>query len=232
MSAPSEVWLETGRLAELGLLSAELVHELRQPVFAIKALTQLMRTRLPPAEHATLDLMLSQVGALETLLARYAGSGRRPGVERVPLLLSVAVEAGVSLLRGRANGRGVRLETHFETDRFPVLGDPVAVQQVTQNLLQNALDAARSRVEVRAADGRLTILDDGPGLATEVRDHLFEPFYTTKPPGQGTGLGLAVVSHLVSAIGARIEVDSGPTGTRFTVTFLALRDETCDGRDG
>ena len=218
-------WLETGRLAELGLLTAELVHELRQPVFAIKALTQLMRARLPAAEHETLDIMLGQVGALETLLQRYAGSGRRPGVERVPLLLSPSVEAGVALLQARATARGVRLETVLEPDLFPVLGDPVAVQQVTQNLVQNALDAARARVHVRAADGRLTITDDGGGLADEVREHLFEPFYTTKPPGQGTGLGLAVVAHLVEALGATIAVTSGPTGTRFTVTFLAMREE-------
>lgn len=225
-------WLETGRLAELGLLSAELVHELRQPVFAIKALTQLMRTRLPASEHETLDVMLGQVGALETLLQRYAGSGRRPGVERVPMLLSPAVEAGVGLLRGRATARGVTLLTALEPDRFPVLGDPVAVQQVTQNLVQNALDAARHQVEVRASAGRLTVTDDGAGLDDEVREHLFEPFYTTKPLGQGTGLGLAVVAHLVESLGGQIEVESAPTGTRFTVTFLAMRDETLDRENG
>ena len=231
VNLPTETWLETGRLAELGLMSSELVHELRQPVFAIKALTQLLRARMPAAEHATLDLVLGQVDALETLLQRYAGSGRRPGTERVPLLLGPAVEAGASLLRPRATARGVRLEVLLEPDRFPVLGDPVGIQQVTQNLVQNALDAARGRVEVRASEGRLIVSDDGPGLPDAVREHLFEPFYTTKPPGQGTGLGLAVVSHLTRAVGARVEVESGPSGTRFTVIFLGVDDETCDGRE-
>lgn len=226
-------WVETARLAELGLLTAELTHELRQPVFAIKALCQLMRGRLPPAEQATMDLVLAQVGTLETLLHRYAGSGRRPGANAVPLMLSPAVESGASLLRPRALARGLRLDVRLEPDEFAVLGDAVAIQQITSNLLQNALDAARTGVEVVSAGGRLIILDDGPGLPAEVRAHLFEPFYTTKPPGQGTGLGLAVVRQLVDAIGATIDLESDHSGTRFTVAFApAQRGEPADGVRG
>ncbi len=219
-----ERWLETARLAELGLLTAELTHELRQPVFAIKALTQLLRTRMPPSEHGTMDLLLAQVGTLETLLSRYAGSGRRPGAVAVPLMLGPAVESGASLLSARAVARGLRLELRVEPDRFAILGDHVAIQQITSNLLQNALDAARTGVVVSAASGQLIVADDGPGLPEEVRAHLFEPFYTTKPPGQGTGLGLAVVRQLVETIGATISLDSDAEGTTFKVAFAEVRD--------
>ncbi len=217
-------WLETARLAELGLLTAELTHELRQPVFAIKALAQLLRGRVAPTDQATLDLLLSQVGALETLLHRYAGSGRRPGAVPVPLMLGPAVESGANLLRTRANARGLKLTLSVEPDRFAVMGDPVAIQQITSNLLQNALDAARTGVVVSASDGALVVADDGPGLPELVRDHLFEPFFTTKPPGQGTGLGLAVVRQLADAIGASISLDSTPEGTTFRVSFAAVRE--------
>lgn len=225
-------WLETGRLAELGLLTAELTHELRQPVFAIKALAQLLRGRLPPQEQATLDLLLSQVNTVETLLHRYAGSGRRPGAHPIPLMLGPSVESGASLLRARAAARGLSLDLQVEPDRFAVLGDPVAIQQITSNLLQNALDAARTRVEVLSADGRLVVSDDGPGLPDEVRAHLFEPFYTTKPPGKGTGLGLAVVRQLSDALGATVTLESSTAGTRFTVSFAPVHDDACVGRNG
>ena len=217
-----ERWLETARLAELGLLSAELTHELRQPVFAIKALAQLLRSRAAGPDSATLDLLLSQVGTLETLLHRYAGSGRRPGEVAVPLMLGPAVEAGAGLLRPRAVSRGLALAVEVEPDEFAVLGDPVAVQQITSNLLQNALDAARSRVVVRSARGCLSVIDDGPGVAEDVRDHLFEPFFTTKPPGKGTGLGLAVVRQLADVVGATIALASDSGGTSFTVRFRPL----------
>jgi len=227
-----ERWLETARLAELGLLSAELTHELRQPVFAIKALAQLLRSRAVGPDMATFDLLLSQVGTLETLLHRYAGSGRRPGEVAVPLMLGPAVEAGVGLLRPRAVSRGLALDLQVEPDEFAVLGDPVAVQQITSNLLQNALDAARSRVVVRSARGSLSVFDDGPGLADDVRAHMFEPFFTTKPPGKGTGLGLAVVRQLTEAVGATIALDSGEDGTRFTVRFRPLEGSTTAERAG
>lgn len=227
-----ERWLETARLAELGLLSAELTHELRQPVFAIKALAQLLRSRASGPDMATFDLLLSQVGTLETLLHRYAGSGRRPGEVAVPLMLGPAVEAGAGLLRSRAVSRGLALALEVEPDEFAVLGDAVAVQQITSNLLQNALDAARSRVVVRAARGCLSVFDDGPGLADDVRAHLFEPFYTTKPPGQGTGLGLAVVRQLAEGVGATIHLDSGGEGTRFTVRFKPLVEVGTAESDG
>lgn len=218
MSGP-ERWLELGRLAELGMLSAELVHELRQPVFAIKATAQLMASRSREAPSEQLNTLLEQVVALETLLARYATTGRRPSGAPIPVQLSAAVEAGVSLLRSRAMQRGVSLEATLGPDEFPVLADPVAIQQVTCNLVQNALDAARSRVEVRAARGLLEVSDDGPGISDEVRGRLFEPFLTTKAPGKGTGLGLAVTRHLVESIGGSISWQSDGQGTRFVVSF-------------
>ena len=219
MSSPPERWLETGRLAELGLLTAELVHELRQPVFAIKALAQLAAARNGTADPATLGLILDQVETLETLLHRYAGSGRRPAAAASPVILGHAVEAGVALLRPRAAARGRALLLDLEVDRFAILGDAVAIQQVTANLVANALDAARGTVRVRSAAGVLEVSDDGAGLPPEVQARLFEPFFTTKPPGQGTGLGLAVSRELVEGFGGTISFETSAQGTRFVVSF-------------
>lgn len=224
MSAPERV-LETGRLAELGLLASEMVHELRQPVFAIKALAQLLALRLPESERAQTGLLLEQINLLEALLARYAGSARRPSALHQPVALGPAVESGVVLLRPRANERGLALEIELGDDHAAVIADPVSVQQVTANLVANALDAARSRVVVRAGQARLVVEDDGPGIPPEVAARLFEPFYTTKPPGKGTGLGLTVVRHLVESSGGELRWESDEQGTRFVVVFRKLEPE-------
>lgn len=224
MSAP-ERYLETGRLAELGLLASEMVHELRQPVFAIKALAQMMHGRVLDGDRAQMALLLDQVTTLETLLGRYAGSARRPSSLVQPVVLGPAVESGVILLRARAIDRGVRLVLDLVPDEAPVLADPTSIQQVTANLVANAIDAARSQVTVRTGLASLEVEDDGPGISPEVGARLFEPFYTTKPPGKGTGLGLAVVRHLVETAGGDVRWQSDDEGTRFTVSFRRLTTE-------
>jgi two-component system C4-dicarboxylate transport sensor histidine kinase DctB len=223
VQAGPEHWLETGRLAELGLLTSELVHELRQPVFAIKALAQLLTARGNGAEAGQLGVLLDQVGVLEELLDRYSGSTRKPSASHAgPLLLGEAVERGVAVVRSRAVRAGVDLGVALDRAGPPVRGDPVAVQQITSNLLSNAIDAARSRVAVRVRGAVLEVEDDGPGIAAEVKDTLFDPFVTTKEPGVGTGLGLAVTRHLVDAAGASLVCKSGASGTCFTVAFLPV----------
>lgn len=220
MTAP-ERWLETGRLAELGLLSAELVHELRQPTFAIKATAQIMRTRAEGRDAEQLDTLLHQVEVLEQVINRYAGSGRRPTAEITALQLGPAVEAGVEVLRHRAGLKNIRLALDVVDGGGVVRGEDVAIQQVTTNLVQNALDAAESLVTVRVEDGVLTVTDDGPGIAKSVRDRLFEPFVTSKPPGKGTGLGLAVSRHLMVLAGGTLELLAGMP-TSFVATFQRI----------
>jgi two-component system C4-dicarboxylate transport sensor histidine kinase DctB len=128
------------------------------------------------------------------------------------------------LLKHRAEARGVALELAIDGDGGLVRGEQAAIQQVTTNLVQNALDAASSRVEVRANGGVLTVVDDGPGVDERLRPRLFEPFVTTKPPGKGTGLGLAVSRHLMQALGGDlvyVDPAAAGDGTRFVATFVA-----------
>jgi signal transduction histidine kinase len=100
-----------------------------------------------------------------------------------------------------------------------VRGEQAAIQQVTTNLVQNAIDAARTRVDVRVQACVLTVEDDGSGVTPEVKARLFEPFVTSKPPGKGTGLGLAVSRHLMHLLGGSLVLDEASPGTRFVATF-------------
>ncbi len=212
--------LELGRLAELGLLSAELVHELRQPIFAVRAMGQLLERRLVDDEQrAQLQAMLDQLSHAALLLDRHAASSRRPGPVLQLLPLAPPVEAGVALLRHRA--RQVRKQLHVQVgaNSRSISGDPVAIQQITANLVANALDAARRRVDVRVDGDLLRVEDDGPGIPEEHRDRIFEPFFSTKAPGAGTGLGLAITHHLVQASGGHLACASSSAGTVFSVRF-------------
>ena len=221
MSNNPDRLLALGQLAELGLLSAELVHELRQPVFAVKAMAQILRRRLEGEDDdlAQLDGMLQQLGVAEEILDRYAVSGRRPTPRLRPTPLAPPVEAGVALLQHRARSHQKQLEILVGRVGPAIDGDPVSIQQITANLVANALYAARHRVEVRVSGPLLEVLDDGPGIPQHLRDRIFEPFFSTKPPGRGTGLGLAITHHLVTQSGGEMDCDSGDRGTLFSVRF-------------
>jgi len=210
--------LETGRLAELGLQASSLVHELRQSVFAIKAFGQLLVDDVSEASKPHLDALLDQVVVLETLIERYGASSRRPTGETFPTDLGEAVTAGAETVT--AHRSGVEIVVDAEAGRNWVNADPIAVRQITGNLMRNAVDAARSRVEVEVNACCLTVKDDGPGILPDIESRLGEPFVTSKPPGEGTGLGLAVTRSLIAAVGGGLEWHTGDTGTCFTVRFV------------
>lgn len=218
-AAPSpEDWLEVGRLAEVGLLSAELVHELRQPLFAARALLQLHAARGCGAAPE-LDQILEQLSHVEGLLQAWSGAGRpSAGVEAV-VPLAPPVRAAARVLEPRMRRLQRSLQLHLSDASGRVLGDPIAVQQIATNLLANAADAARSAVEVRLEGQTLLVRDDGRGLPPAVEARMFEPFFTTKGPQRGTGLGLAITRQLVAGVGARLSWDTSAGGTVFRVDF-------------
>jgi two-component system NtrC family sensor kinase len=120
----------------------------------------------------------------------------------------------------------VELALELEAGLPPLRGDEDQLRQAVLALLMNARDATPAGGRVRVSTGagqdvvRLSVTDEGAGIPPEIRDRVFTPFFTTKPPGQGTGLGLPVCHGIVAAHGGRIEVDStmGP-GTRVSLVL-------------
>ena len=119
----------------------------------------------------------------------------------------------------------VELEFSLDSEPVPVVGDAVGLRRLLVNLVLNAVDAVGEsggritiRVEHTAGRAVLEVADDGPGIAPEVREHLFEPFFTQRRQGRGSGLGLAVVYGIASAHGGDVDVRSVPgEGARFIV---------------
>jgi len=231
------------RLEALGKLAGGVAHDFNNLLTAISAFGEFAHARadeLPPdvAElvRADLDHVIATAhrgGALTEQLATFS---RRRGAERTPLDVNAAIADLVPTLE-RLVAAPVRIETMLAPDIPRVLMDPGQLTQVMLNLVVNARDAMPEggRVLVRTAlledddaarplgtpAGRwvlVEVLDEGVGMSAEVRERIFEPYFTTKPMGRGTGLGLAVVYGLVESAGGSVTVWSVEgEGTSFRV---------------
>jgi two-component system, NtrC family, sensor histidine kinase HydH len=201
-------------LASLGRLLAGVAHEVRNPFAGIRSTVQLWQ-RLPDQAQtpASLDAVLQAVDRLNALVGRLLYFARTGWEEPRPVDLNAVVRETVELVRAQADLQGVRLETDLAPSLPPLAGSPQAMQQVVLNLATNALQAmptgGRLTFQTRALDGphraELRVADSGPGVSAEVRPHLFEPFYTTRP--EGTGLGLALCREIVRQHGGDIDLE-------------------------
>lgn len=196
-----EAYVQAASMAELGVLTASLLHELRQPLFAIKAHAQLARGEAV-AKPERLDRILDQVNHIESLV-RYYGNFGATGEPEVVYDLNDPVRAAVDMIAHRSKKSGVALDIELWADGLLVRGREVAARQIVINLVQNAFDAVevqRGRVVVRTRDMgrsvRLEVEEDGGGVPMAIRDRMFDPFITTKPAGRGTGLGLYISRKL------------------------------------
>ena len=129
----------------------------------------------------------------------------------------------LAVLNAKARSKSVAVSLDVEADLPRIQGFGGELNQVWANLVDNALDAARTHVAVAA--GRqghsvvVRVADDGAGFPPEIRERIFDPFFTTKPVGQGTGLGLDIARRLVQRHRGEVEVDSRPGSTQFSVTL-------------
>jgi two-component system C4-dicarboxylate transport sensor histidine kinase DctB len=225
---------QSSKLAALGQMSAAVSHELNQPLAAMKtylAGARLLLGRNRPDEALVsfhrIDDLLERMGAITRQLKSYA---RKGGDSLGPVDLNSAIGAVLSMMELQLKQEAVDIiRTAPETPVW-VLGDRVRIEQVLVNLLRNAIDATQGvvdpEIEIRLVGGEnasLTVRDNGYGV--DDLDALFEPFYTTKQPGEGVGLGLAISSGIVTDLGGRLlvrNVEDG--GALFEMQLPILTD--------
>jgi signal transduction histidine kinase len=139
--------------------------------------------------------------------------------------LAGSLNDSVTLLVYKARKKSVGIDVRIEPNLPRVRAIGGDLNQVWTNLIDNAIDAVREsgRVTVSAARQRdfvvVRVVDDGAGIPSEIRDRIFDPFFTSKPVGQGTGLGLDIARQLVRRNDGDIEVESQPGRTEFRVTL-------------
>lgn len=212
---------QSSKLAALGEMSAAVSHELNQPLAAMKtylagARLLLSRNRAEEAlaSFGRIDDLIERMGAITRQLKSFA---RKGGDDFVPVDLGDAFKGALSMMEPQLRQRELHITQILPDRPVMIMGDQVRVEQVIINLLRNALDATKSvaepEVEVILASGEtatLTVRDNGEGI--DDFDALFEPFYTTKQPGDGVGLGLAISSGIVSDLGGRLTARNGENG--------------------
>ncbi|WP_102107385.1 sensor histidine kinase [Oceaniglobus roseus] len=226
---------QTSKLAVLGEMSAAVSHELNQPLAAMKtylAGARLLLKRKRPDEalssFARIDDLIDRMGAITRQLKSYA---RRGSEAFEPMDLRLSVSAALAMMEPQLKQRDVEIAKSLPRMPVWVRGDRLRVEQVIINLLRNALDATkdrpRAKIEILLAAGTvasLSVRDNGTGIAD--LDHLFEPFYTTKAPGDGVGLGLAISSGIVADLGGRLTARNGREGGAvFEMQLPILEDQ-------
>ena len=213
--------VQSSKLAALGEMSAAVSHELNQPLAAMKTylagaklLLQRRRTEEALASFQRIDDLIERMGAITRQLKSYA---RKGGEAFEPVDMRHCVSGALTMMEPQLKIRVVRITRALPRQPVMVMVDKLRLEQVIINLLRNALDATKQvpspQIEIMLAAGEtatLTVRDNGHGI--EDLDNLFEPFYTTKKPGEGVGLGLAISSGIVTDLGGRLTARNAESG--------------------
>lgn len=210
------------RLEALGRMAAEIAHEVRNPLGSLELFSTMLVDELEdrPEARELADQVLLGVRHLSGTVTRLLAAVRgRPLTRQVADAAALAREVCASLAPVAAS-RGVRLAPPSHGAMVPAAVDAEGVRQALLNLVGNALEVSPKDGEIalRAKRHRgelvLEVEDRGPGVAAELRERVFEPFFTTRP--EGTGLGLAVVERIALAHGGAVEIeDAVPHGALF-----------------
>ena len=205
---------ERAALVQLGQVAAVVAHEVRNPLAGLRATLQVIATRVPDArDRDAMSAMIERIDDLndkvnDLLLYARPTPPRLQGVEVRSLLVEVAASA-----RAATNPKGPPIAVHGIS--CYVTADVEMLRAAFLNLLVNACQACPGDgvdvlVAAEADRCRVVVRDCGPGIAPEVRDRVFEPFFTTRP--NGTGLGLAVVNRLISLQDGTVTLHDRPDG--------------------
>ncbi|WP_394699919.1 ATP-binding protein [uncultured Pseudodesulfovibrio sp.] len=234
--------LQAARLAELGEMAAGFAHEINNPLQIMKTDLALLELTLKDVTDVCdnreacdelkeiADQFQIQIGRCAAITREILRFGRQDAPHVEDMDLADFLPKVGAMIRNKAQVNGIDVTCDVGPDVPPVIADPGQLQQVMVNLLNNAIHAVvdrhgskGGRIEVAArGDDRgravITVADNGCGINQESLSKIFMPFFTTKAPGQGTGLGLSVCHSIIDALGGELTVDSTKgEGTTFTV---------------
>jgi PAS domain S-box-containing protein len=216
------------KFAAMGQMMAGAAHELNNPLTAILGVSELLLERAPdPDSHRQLELIVEQSRRAAGIVQNLLAFARPPTQGRSTVLLDELLREALGVEQSVLRQRNIAVEWE-QKDEIPAIeGNRKLLTQVFLNIIANAVQAISSvrdhgtlKVSLaRVGEGvRVTIADDGSGIAPENIGRIFDPFFTTKRPGGGTGLGLTISLAVAKEHGGRIEVESTPErGARFDV---------------
>lgn len=230
---------EMERLAAAGQTAAQFAHEVGTPLNLISCHVELLRDEMrsnPESAEARTKIIGEQIERIERIVRQMLDRTRLEKAVLAPVDLNLILRNIAEATRPKLDSRNVRLTLSLAEKLPPIAGSSDYLQQVFINLINNSMDAMPEGGELRintftepnSGEVVVEVADNGCGMSEEVRARIFDPLYTTKEHGRGTGLGLVIVNKLMREHAGQIEVESLPgQGAKFGLHFPVI--ETASG---
>ncbi len=227
------------RLAALGQMAAGIAHEINNPLGGILLYSNLLLEDLPPDHPArpSLEKIIFQTNRCKAIVMNLLDFAREPSDDMTPLAVNDVIRGALGLVKDQSMFHDIRIDARLAPDLPFVRGDRLRLEEVFLNLFVNAVDAMDGRGTLTIATNqsaggtvKVRVCDTGKGIDRASLPHIFEPFYTTKEPGKGTGQGLFITYGIIRRHGGFLEVESEVgKGSAFTVSLPSCLIE--EGRD-
>lgn len=213
-----EQLIQSAKLATIGEIASGVAHELNNPLSGIWALSELMAKKANDSKlKDELTLIHNEAERSLAIIKDILFFARHSNTEKTYASVNAAVKAALDLRRYQLRANDIELETHLQPDLPNTMVDVQKIQQVALNLIVNAEHAmveaqGKGKLVVKTERVgnalRLVVSDNGPGIPQENMGNIFDPFFSTKEAGKGTGLGLTICSKIVQEHGGKISVES------------------------
>jgi PAS domain S-box-containing protein len=229
--------IQTEKLATIGQLAAGLAHEIGTPLNIISGNAEYIQMDMQESDkgYQELTTIIGQTKRISVLIKQLLDFARPKIVSLQPVDINSVIMSVIDFVYRQSEKNGIEIETTFDNGLPKVYGDPALLYQVFLNVIINAFHAmtkgGKLYIRTFSEDGEreevvITIKDSGEGISPGNIEKLFTPFFTTKEPGKGTGLGLAVTQRIVQEHSGRIKIESEVgKGTTVSIRFYAFRQK-------
>ena len=220
--------LQSEKLAAMGRLTSQIAHELNNPIYGIMNTLELLKTEIPPESkrRRILELSLSEIQRLSEMLRNMLSFSKPEEEKRRPIKIDELIEGILLVMEKQMRESNIQVEASFNPDIPEIMASTNQMRQVMLNILKNAKEAMPKggtlTVRTSREDNRVLIhiQDTGMGIPEEIRDKIFEAFFTTKQKVKGVGLGLSVCYGIIKDHGGDIKVESEEgKGTTFVISL-------------
>jgi PAS domain S-box-containing protein len=221
-----EALLQSEKLAAMGRLTSQIAHELNNPIYGIMNTLELLKTEIPPESkrRRILELSLSEIQRLSEMLRNMLSFSKPEEEKRRPVKIDELIEGILLVMEKQMKESNIQVEASFDPDVPEIMASTNQMRQVMLNILKNAKEAMPKGgtlfVKTSKEDNKVLIYiqDTGIGIPEEIKDKIFEAFFTTKQKVKGVGLGLSVCYGIIKDHGGEIKVESEVgKGTTFTI---------------
>ena len=218
--------LQSEKLAAMGRLTSQIAHELNNPIYGIMNTLELLKTEIPPESkrRKILELSLSETQRLAEMLRNMLSFSKPEEEKRRPIKMNELIEGILLVMEKQMRESNIKVETFFDDEIPEVMASTNQMRQVMLNMLKNAKEAMPKGGTLTVKTSKevnkvlIHIQDTGVGIPEEIRDKIFEAFFTTKQKVKGVGLGLSVCYGIIKDHGGEIKVESEEgKGTTFRI---------------